>query len=66
MSTLTATPTEGGDPVTVFEQHRAQMIREKTLSSGFLLAAFAVCTGLAIWVSDLTPEKLANGIPRIF
>ena len=30
------------------------------------LGAFTICLGLSIWISQFYPDRLANGIPRIF
>jgi phosphonate transport system permease protein len=54
------------DAVTVFEQHRAELRASKRVWNVIALGAFTLALGLSIWISQFYPERLANGIPRIF
>ena len=65
MSVLTDTG-HPADPVTVYEQHRADLKRQK-LGQNILLAVFFL-GGLvfAVVVSRFYPERLADAAPRIF
>jgi phosphonate transport system permease protein len=58
--------TDSTDAVSTFERHRAELLASKRAMNLFALAIFLVCLGLAVWISQFTPERLANGIPRIF
>jgi phosphonate transport system permease protein len=51
--------------VTLFEQHRSDLIRQRRAMTIFGIAAFLVCLGLSIWVSRFYPSRLAEGVPRI-
>jgi len=73
---MTYTPMMGGsagasgdaprDAVATFERHRAELRASKRMWNIVALAGFAVCLGLSVWISQFYPERLANGIPRIF
>lgn len=73
---MTYTPMMGGsagasgdaprDAVATFERHRAELRASKRVWNIVALGAFAVCLGLSVWISQFYPERLANGIPRIF
>ena len=62
-------PTSGpgtGDAVTMFERHRAALRASKRGWTIFALAVFLICLGLSIYISNFYPDRLANGVPRIF
>lgn len=68
MATLAQMPPipPGADPVSLFETHRARLIREKLLVNLLLAALFV---GMLLWsisVSRFWPDRLAAGVPRIF
>ncbi len=73
---MTYTPTLGGaapaagepprDAVSIFERHRAELRASKRMWNILALAIFAVCLVLSVWVSRFYPERLAEGVPRIF
>lgn len=65
MADLTQTP-GGQDPVALFERHRAQLIRDRMAANILLAALFFAFLAWSIWIAGITPEKLANGVPRIF
>ncbi|MBO6604734.1 MAG: phosphonate ABC transporter, permease protein PhnE [Roseicyclus sp.] len=52
--------------VALFERHRAELKASKRTMNLIMLAAFLVCLALSVWISQFYPERLANGIPRIF
>ena len=54
------------DPVALFERHRAELRRQRMGTTVLGVAAFLILLGFSIWVSGLTPERLAEGAPRIF
>ncbi len=54
------------DAVSVFERHRAELKASKRVWNFIFLAAFLVCLGLSIWISQFYPDRLAEGVPRIF
>ncbi len=54
------------DAVALFERHRAELRRQKMGTTVLGLLAFLVLLGLSVWVSRFTPERLAEGLPRIF
>ncbi len=56
----------GGDAVSVFERHRAELRASKRGWTIFAFAAFAICLGASIWISNFFPDRLAAGLPRIF
>ncbi len=67
-STTTNTPAGGDDrdPITLFEAHRRQMIRDRmvvNVTLGVLFIAFVLWSA---WISRFTPDRLATGFPRIF
>jgi len=56
----------GADPVPLFEEHRRNLQRQKM---GANLLIGAIFLGLLAWsvvVSNFTPERLSEGVPRIF
>lgn len=55
-----------GDAVSVYECHRAELIASRRAWNFIFLAAFAICFGLAVYVSKFYPDRLAEGLPRIF
>jgi len=65
-ATLKLAPFQPGqDPVTLFEAHRARMIREKLVINLMLLGLFLAMLLWSISVSRFWPERLATGFPRI-
>lgn len=52
--------------VRLFEKHRAELKASKRTMNLIMLAAFLVCLALSVYISQFYPERLANGIPRIF
>lgn len=56
----------GQDPVALFERHRAQLIRDRMTANILLLALFLGFLAWSIWIANFTPERLAQGVPRIF
>jgi phosphonate transport system permease protein len=54
------------DAVSTFERHRAELRASKRVWNIVALGAFTICLGLSIWISQFYPDRLANGIPRIF
>jgi phosphonate transport system permease protein len=59
-------PSGAQDAVALFERHRAELRASRRLWNIAALAAFAICLGLSIWISQFYPERLASGVPRIF
>lgn len=70
MADATANAGSGGgagrDPVSLFEEHRARLIREKMMANILLAALFLFFLGWSIYISRFYPDRLATGIPRIF
>jgi len=73
MSDITATggamgaPGDGPrDAVATFERHRAELKASRRVWNLIALGAFLVCLGLSIYISQFYPNRLAEGIPRIF
>ncbi|MEL6582953.1 MAG: phosphonate ABC transporter, permease protein PhnE [Pseudomonadota bacterium] len=54
------------DAVSLFERHRAELIAARRVWNYIYLAAFLICLGLAVYVSQFYPDRLAAGLPRIF
>lgn len=54
------------DAVAVYERHRAEMRASKRVWNLLIFAAFLICLALSIYVSRFTPDRLADGVPRIF
>lgn len=54
------------DAVSTFEAHRAELRATRRVWNIILLAAFTICLGLSVWISQFYPDRLANGVPRIF
>lgn len=54
------------DAVALFERHRAELRRQQMGTTIFGIAAFLICFGLAVYVSDFYPARIAAGLPRIF
>ena len=67
-SITTNTPANGSDkdPVSLFETHRRQMIRDRMVVNVTLGVLFLAFLAWSIWISRFTPERLAAGFPRIF
>ncbi len=67
-ATLSGAATGPGptDAVSVFERHRAELRASKRVWNIIFLAAFLVCLALSIYVSRFYPDRLAEGVPRIF
>ena len=63
--TVPQTP-PAGDPVALFEAHRARMIRDKLVANVTLLVMFLLFLSWSIYISRFTPDRLAAGLPRIF
>lgn len=57
---------ERGDAVSVFERHRAELRASKRVWNFLFLGAFLICLALSIYISRFYPERLAEGVPRIF
>jgi phosphonate transport system permease protein len=68
MTDTTAGGTRGGrtDPVTLFERHRADMLRARRGTTILLGVLFVGFTLWSAWISTFTPQRLAEGLPRIF
>ena len=65
--------TAGGAPaaprsgaVELFERHRAELARSRRAANLLLGLGFLVCLALSVWVSRFYPDRLAEGVPRIF
>lgn len=56
----------GGDPVALFETHRARLRAERRSADILLAAGFLAAFALSVWVSRFYPGTLAAGLPRIF
>ncbi|HMQ57734.1 MAG TPA: ABC transporter permease subunit, partial [Rhizobiaceae bacterium] len=56
----------GQDPVSVFEKHRAELIRSRKLMNIAIALLFFVLLAISVTVSRFYPERLWNGFPRIF
>ncbi|SUZ31800.1 Phosphate-import permease protein PhnE [Roseibaca ekhonensis] len=56
----------GQDPVALFERHRAQLIRDRMTANILLAVLFFAFLAWSIWIANFTPERLAQGVPRIF
>jgi phosphonate transport system permease protein len=54
------------DAVSVFERHRAELKASKRVWNMIALGAFTIALGLSIWISKFYPDRLAEGVPRIF
>ncbi|AHM04571.1 Phosphonate ABC transporter permease protein phnE2 [Roseibacterium elongatum DSM 19469] len=54
------------DAVHAFERHRAELRASKRVWNIVLLVGFALCLGLSVYISQFYPDRLANGVPRIF
>ncbi len=54
------------DPVSQFESHRRQLIRDKLAANITLFVVFLVFLGWSIYISRFYPDRLATGLPRIF
>ena len=50
------------DPVSLFEAHRTQMIRDRMVVNITLLVVFLGFLLWSLWISRVTPERLAAGI----
>ena len=58
--------TGSDNPVTLFEQRRAEMIRSKRAMNWLFMGLFAVAVVASVYVSKFYPDRLASGLPRIF
>ena len=56
----------GPDAVALFERHRTALIRQKLSANLLFLVVFLAMLAWSIDVSRFLPERLAQGIPRIF
>ena len=56
----------GQDPVALFERHRAQLIRDRMAANLLLGGLFLVFLAWSVWIAGITPDRLAQGVPRIF
>jgi phosphonate transport system permease protein len=70
---MTDIPMRGGaaaerpsDAVSVFERHRAELKASKRVWNLIALGAFTIALGLSIFISQFYPDRLAEGVPRIF
>ncbi|SCC82341.1 phosphonate ABC transporter, permease protein PhnE [Saliniramus fredricksonii] len=54
------------DPVSQFESHRRQLIRDKLAANITLFVVFLLFLGWSIYISRFYPDRLATGLPRIF
>ncbi|MEL6415207.1 MAG: phosphonate ABC transporter, permease protein PhnE [Pseudomonadota bacterium] len=67
-----ATITAGGagaaprDAVSTYERHRAELRASKRVWNILFLSAFLICLALSIYISRFYPDRLAEGVPRIF
>jgi len=74
MATATTTPAfassaagpDAPDAVALFERHRTAMMRQKLGANILFLVLFLAMLAWSIDVSRFFPERLAQGIPRIF
>ncbi len=57
---------QGDDPVAVFERHRAALIRARRNTNILLGVLFVVVLLWSAWTSNFLPERLVEGLPRIF
>lgn len=64
--TSPASGPEAPDAVALFEQHRKALIRQKLGANILFLVLFLAMLAWSIDVSRFFPERLAQGIPRIF
>ena len=61
-----AGPTERFDPVMAFERHRGELRREKRVANAMFAGLFLLAFALSVWISQITPQRIAEGVPRIF
>ena len=54
------------DKVALFEKHRKELQASKRGMNILVLIAFLVCVAMSVYVSGFYPERLQEGIPRIF
>lgn len=54
------------DPVSIFEAHRRQMMRDRMVINVTLGLVFLGFLLWSLWISRFTPDRLATGLPRIF
>ena len=64
--TVVAAPVPAPGAVEVFERHYAELRRQKLSTTIVAGAVFLLCLGLSIYISRFYPERLAEGLPRIF
>jgi len=55
-----------GEAVTTFERHRAELKASKRVWNYIFLGAFLIALALSVWISQFYPNRLAEGVPRIF
>ena len=66
ITSIGGAPRPNETAVELFERHRAELKRSRlSWTLGFFIL-FAIALGLSIWISNFYPERLANGVPRIF
>lgn len=66
LTSSSAVGPEAPDAVALFERHRAALIRQKMWTNLLFVALFLAMLAWSIDVSRFFPERLAQGIPRIF
>jgi len=54
------------DAVELFEKHRAELRRARMGTTILLSALFIITLLTSAWISNFFPQKLAEGLPRIF
>ncbi len=54
------------DAVAHFESHRAELLRQKRGTTIVMGAVFVIAVLWSAQIANFLPEKLANGVPRIF
>lgn len=60
-----ATHRGGADPVALFERHRAELVRSRMAGTALLVLAVLACLAASVWVANVTPGRVAEGLPRI-
>ena len=56
----------GQDPVSMFEKHRAELIRSRMMMNIAIALLFFVLLAISVTVSRFYPDRLWAGLPRIF
>lgn len=54
------------DAVSIYERHRAELKASRRLWTWLFVGAFLLCLGLSVYISNFYPDRLAEGVPRIF